>query len=141
MMIGDREVLQAQIGEHVIYNGWRQYTGSSQFFSSFTLLYRIHPTEKYLEIVISGVVALSATTDGSYQLIDMSSIVTGISVDGYNFNVSGSQNGAAGSSAIVKNDNIYFTPGYDRVFAKGSVASSVGAKGNLFQHVSYESLV
>lgn len=140
MMIGDREVLQAQIGEHVIYNGWRQYTGSSQFFSSFTLLYRIHPTEKYLEIVISGVVALSATTGGSYQLIDMSSIVTGISVDGYNFNVSGSQNGAAGSSAIVKNDNIYFTPGYDRVFAKGSIASSVGAKGNPFLHISYENL-
>lgn len=139
-MIGGREVLQAQIGEQIIYDGWRQYTGSSQFFSSFTLLYRIHPTEKYLEIVISGVVALSATNGGSYQLIDMSPIARGISVDESNFHIAGNQNGARGYSASVKNNVIYFSPLYDTVFAQGSMASSVGAKGNPFLRISYESL-
>lgn len=141
MMIGDREVLQTQVGEHIIYNGWRQYTGISQFFSSFTLLYRVHPDEKYLEIIISGVVALNATSNGSYQLIDMSPIAKGISIDVLNFNIAGNQNGARGYSASVKDDVIYFAPLYNTVFAERSVASSVGAKGNPFIHISYESLV
>lgn len=58
---------------------WRVMTGSSDFFISFTCLYKINTAKKRIELIAFGMVY----TKNSGTIIDLSSIISGItSVDG-----------------------------------------------------------
>ncbi|GED95754.1 hypothetical protein LBSP_23140 [Lentilactobacillus buchneri subsp. silagei] len=60
-------------------SAWRVMTGSSDFFISFTCLYKINTAKKRIELIAFGAVY----TKNSGTIIDLSSIISGItSVDG-----------------------------------------------------------
>ena len=77
---GDNQVALMGDLKSVENSAWRMMTGSSDFFSNYTCLFRVNTSQKRIEIWLRG----KPSGANSGTVIDLSNIINGISkIDGY----------------------------------------------------------
>lgn len=132
------DVSKITLGGLVLYDRdsiWQTMTGSSDFFTSYTMLYRIHGDEKYIEAVIGG--KMPQDVNGGAIFIDLSSLVKNITTcDLYiatgPFNVA--------TVSVSKGAVITTNASNSTGWGGGSSASTIGAK-TPFARIFYDELV
>lgn len=140
-MLGNIEIEGAALGDKVLFetNGWHLFEGSSEFFSLFTMFYRINESEKYLDIAVNGMIRKQIGAGSVAALFDLSSIVSGISK--VILDVESFYSGANGWVTTISDGKISLQPSLDSLFNAGQAAVTVGRDGNQFARVYYTELV
>lgn len=138
-LVGD-DVSKITLGDQVLYdrdNQWKTLTGLSEFFIGYTMLYRIHRDEKFIEAVIGGKMPQSLT--GTPVFIDLSALV--VNVTKCSFGVVSRRAvqsvytaGNAGAKLFTDANNL-------NSFGGGYTASSVGQDNTPFVKIYYDELV
>ncbi|MGP3640353.1 hypothetical protein [Lentilactobacillus hilgardii] len=80
---GDNQAATMADLKSVENSAWHTVTGSSEVFNSYTMLFRINSDEQRLEVILWGT-ANTFSSNPDHEIIDLSSIITGISgIDGH----------------------------------------------------------
>ncbi|MDV2566171.1 hypothetical protein [Levilactobacillus brevis] len=117
-------------------SAWRVLTGSSDFLNPFTLLYRIHDDQKYMDAVIGGTVK-DGNSVGGKTVVDLTQLVekiTSLSGSIVNDVVSNGNSELAFSGAKI------VTP-KNKGFTIGAICSTLGANNDTFFKISYSKLI
>ncbi|WP_203638863.1 hypothetical protein [Levilactobacillus wangkuiensis] len=140
MRIGNQKVTKVLIGGQVLYdqeNEWQILTGSSDFFTSYTMLYRIHREERYIEATIGG--KTQSDLGAKTVFIDLSNMVSKITK--CSFVIARDTFISTQTVSLLDGARLYTNANNGNGYGAGYTVSSVGQDGGPFVKIYYDKLV